>query len=186
MAATTAYETYSSIQATKEQQEIEQKMWESDNEAKRKDYAQKDAQLTEQENQVNAKAAKEQNELNRAIRAEQSRMRTASGEAGVGGVLSERLERNLDVTQSLEASTIESNRTNKIQQAQYEKRTEALKDTPSQLWQAGDNSTGKWIGAGLKIAGETINTYSGSQSGSKGSSGSFGSKMGSKSGNRST
>lgn len=109
-----------------------------------------------QERQINAQSTQEQQQRSQAAQAAESRMMTAAGESGVAGISTDRSYNEIASVASQDISTMESNRTMKIDQAQQE-----AKGYRSQA--QGTVNTHKGPGnlaAGLQIVGSGVSAYS--------------------------
>lgn len=122
-------------------------------------------QQGEQQDQTNTQAAQEQTQRAKQALMERASLRVASGESGVAGATVDRLEGDTYMQNSLDAASIETNRSNKVNQIQMEKKaTEATANSrgnqalsDSRTTYANSKSTSGWA-AGLQIASSTAST----------------------------
>lgn len=118
------------------------------NEAQNAQFEQTNAALTKQQTQVNAAAAQEKFQRSIQGAAERGAIRAANSETNFLGNSTASLFQNSLFNQGTDISTIENNRTNRVDQIQEEKKGASLKtaaNTVSNLAIAGR--------AGLQIAG---------------------------------
>jgi len=128
-------------------------------EANRRNYELQDAALTQKQNEINLQAYSQETELERQMRRERARLQVAAGESGVGGVLAARLQRNVEMAESLEASTIETNRQNQNAQVQFEKGMEKERAKMPTLYQAKMDPTWSMVSGALSIGGQAAGAY---------------------------
>lgn len=130
-------------------------------------YAQQDAnnkllemqysQARQAQDEANTEAMVEETNAYRKARRDAARIRVATGEAGLGGILAQRLAENPFVQAGWETEKIETARENKISQSQYEKNVERQKATVPTTVLADSGAAGKLAGgvlAGLTKIGE--------------------------------
>lgn len=113
-AAAAAASTTMSIQAANNQAEAQV---DAANKASAADYV---SQTTQQE-QVNQQAAQEKMQRAQQAMAERAQLRVTAGESGVGGLSPMKDIAETYMNQGLDASTLETNRANKVRQIQNEK-----------------------------------------------------------------
>lgn len=152
---------YGQYQTTKTQQEIEQKNYLAQANANLRNYEQQQNALTWQQNEINLQAMSEQDDLKRDLEKEKARLRVATGELGVGGILAERLQRTQDMEASLEASTIETNRQNKLAKAQYDKSVLRQGAKAPKLYQHKPDPAMAIASGALSIGSSAMSAYSG-------------------------
>jgi hypothetical protein len=114
MAAAAAASTTMSIQAANNQAEAQV---DASNKAAAADYTSQ----TTQQDQVNQQAAQEKMQRAQQAMAERAKLRVTAGESGVGGLSPMKDIAETYMNQGLDASTLETNRANKVRQIQNEK-----------------------------------------------------------------
>jgi hypothetical protein len=140
----------------------------ANNQAQKKAYQEQSRLNTEQaknlQDQIDKKSQQEMSDRAKAAMAERAALRTASGEAGVGGAGVSILENQADRNASVDIATMETNRSNLSRQAALDAAGTAaaiqgkINSLPSEA--------AVWGQAGLQIAGQYAN-YAGKQQAGK-------------------
>jgi hypothetical protein len=108
-------------------------------------------QLTEKEKQQNRQAAADTAERVRQGMIERAKVATASGESGALGISSDRLISNSLFNEGADASTIENNRKQNINQAELQKQAAQVNGYSANV--LAENKAPTLIGTGLQIGG---------------------------------
>lgn len=111
-------------------------------------------QTREAQEQANTEAMVEESNAYRKARRDSARIRVATGEAGIGGVLADRLAENPFVQAGWESEKIQTTRESKIAQSQYEQQVERQKATVPTTVLKDSGAAGKIAGGILSGVGK--------------------------------
>jgi hypothetical protein len=123
--------------------------------------------ISEQISQINAQTVDQMSLAARNALKEQARVRVAAGESGLGGITMTRLENEPLFNLGTDIASLEANRASAVKQAQL--RAKGIQaDTQGQLNTVYSQASQRlprpsyngpsWLGAGLTIAGQSLNT----------------------------